>query len=382
MVWTSLALALLFAAMMPAERASAADVATRDGKLIVDGKPFFAFGFFANVGDPMRDLEAAGSSGFNIIQCNNKCDDAYYAKAAQLGIYVVHELAWPDPKSSVEFARAKPPLLAFYVADDMNITKSCASPRYTPTQVAERTAQIRKYGVTTPTTGALALSDECTVTPYADSVDILQGFNYPVDNWEPRSTWLERNAQTVKMLVDAGGGRKPVIADSQSFAWPGKRLPTPGESRNMNYAALALGVSGIMMYTLSEPDGFFLPHAGPDLWEELKTQAAEVRSMQDMLLEGTRMLLQAGPHVYAAAWTQGARTLVIVVNTDRSETRTVALSLPPDSNTSLRPAFPRYQSRLAVSEGTLSGPVGAEEVQVLKGSGPGDEGRPKKHAQQ
>jgi hypothetical protein len=365
-----LALAAFMLAMVPIEHAFAANVSARDGKLVVDGKPFFPFGFFANVGDPMRDLEAVGTNGFNAIHCNNKCDDAYYARAAQLGVYVIQEIWWPDPEASVQSSRNKSPVIAYYVADDMNYKGSCALPQYTPAQIGARSSLIRSYDVAAPaahpTTGALVLAPECTILEYADSVDILQGFSYPIENWDSPSTWLERNAQAIKMLVAAGGSHKPVIADSQSFGWPGKRVPTPSESRNMNYAALALGVSGIMMYTLSDPDGFYLPHDAPDLWQELKTQAMEAQRLFDILLNGARTPLQAGEHnIYASAWTQGARMLVIVVNTDRVNTRTVDLQLPAGSNTRLKPPFPRYRTRLVSSEGALSGHIQPEGVQVL-----------------
>jgi hypothetical protein len=349
----------------------AATVAIRsDGKLLVDGEPFFPFGFFANVGDPLRDLNAVASNGFNTIHCNNDCNDAYYARAAELGIKVIHEIWWKDPRLSVEDSRDKTPLIAYYVADDMNYDGACSARKYTPAQVAARSAQIKSYDLPAPawhpTTGALALDSKCEVAGYAPSVDILQGFNYPVDNWDHPDTWLERNVATLQMLVAAGSGQRAVIADTQSFAWPGKRLPTPAEVRNMNYGALVLGVSGIMMYTLSDPDGFYLPTASPELWDELKEQAREIRALSPLLLDGRWTPRVAGQdNVYAATWTKDARTLVIVVSTDRVDARRVRLPLPPGSKSDLRPAFARYPSGLAVEEGALSGRVEPGSVQVL-----------------
>lgn len=367
----AIAAATLAAVPFHAATAGTADVAIRsDGKLLVNGQPFFPFGFFANVGDPLRDLNAVAGNGFNTVHCNNDCNDSYYARAAELGVKVIHEIWWPDPRASVEHSRDKAPLIAYYVADDMNFDGACGAPKYTSAQVAARSAQIRSYDLPSParhpTTGALVLDSKCEVAGYASSVDILQGFNYPIDNWDHPDRWLERNITSVRMLIDAGGGRRAVIADTQTFAWPGKRLPTPAEVRNMNYGALVMGVSGVMMYTLSDPDGFYLPTASPPLWDELIEQAKEIQALSPLLLDGSWTPLDAGQdHVHAAAWTKNARTLVIVVSTDRHASRRLRLALPAGGSGDLRPAFARYPSSLAVKESTLSGCLEPDSVHVL-----------------
>lgn len=343
-----------------------------DGKILFDGSPFFPFGFFANVGDPRRDLDAVGLSGFNTVQCNNECNEAYYARAQELGVKVIQEIWWKDARSSVLGVRDQRPLLAWSVADDLNIRGNCATPRYTPAQVAARSKEIKLYDREPPfgrlTTGALVLSSECKVTPYAGAVDILQGFNYPVENWGNPGDWLERNVEAVRQLVEAGGGTRAVIIDNQTFAWPGKRLPTPAEIRNMNYASIVQGVSGILMYALSDANGYYLPKASPAMWEELKTEAREITALAPLLLEGHRTALASGQiHVHAASWTDGVRTLVIVVSTDRAVTRQVNLPLGDGSNRMgpLGPAFLAGPATIGVEDGALAGTIAPESVIVL-----------------
>jgi hypothetical protein len=245
-----------------ADAASAATVSVRhDGKLIVDGKPFLPFGFFANVGQPMRDLNAIGQNGFNTAYCNNDCNDAYYARAANLGVKVIHEIWWPGPRASVEETRNKFPVIAYYVADDVNISSNngCATLRYSPAQVRARSDQIRSYDLAPPrrhlTAAGIVLAPECRVGEFATSVNMLMGSNYPIGNWGPSTEWLQWNVNAAKQLVAAcSGGKCAPVMVNQTWHWPGSRMPTAGEVRNMNYASLIYGVAGIMMYTIADDD--------------------------------------------------------------------------------------------------------------------------------
>lgn len=348
--------------------AIAATSSVSGNKIIVNNIPFFPFGFFANVGDPMRDLQAIGSSGFNTTYCNNICNDAYYTLAQQLGTFVISDIWWPDPQSTVLSSRDKSALLGYYVADDINYNGSCQTPHYTPDELAARSALIKSYDLVPPhvTTGALVISPGagCIVAPYMGKVDFLQGFNYPIASWVPESAALEVNAQAMKSMVVAANGQWPVVAINQAFAWPDWRLPTPTEALNMTYSSLAVGVNGVMMYTVSDPNGYYLPDADPALWSEYVQESSEVRALAPVLLNGTRSVLTTQPNIYATLWTYGYRMnmLVIVVNTNRTSGQYVDLTLP--SRKEVHAQFARLPGTLTQNGRHLSGTVPPESVQV------------------
>lgn len=361
-----------------ANSASAATVSVRpDGKLIVDGKPFLPFGFFANVGEPMRDLNAVGQNGFNTAYCNNICDNAYYARAASLGVKVIHEIWWPGPKASVESVRNKSPLIAYYVADDVNISANdgCASLRYSPAQVLARSNQIRSYDLTPPlghfTAAGIVLAPECRVGEFARSASMLMGYNYPIGNWGPSTEWLQWNVDATKQLVSAcSGGKCSPVMVNQTWHWPWGRMPTAGEVRNMNYASLIYGAAGIIMYTISDDDSelkqdpwYYLPVDGPSVWAETKAQAKEIRRIAPMLLDGKRTVLSVG-RANLAVWTQGTKTLVIAANTDRTRSLRVDATLPAGATGGLRPAFTRLPATLTNSRNRLSGDLPRDAVQI------------------
>lgn len=340
-----------------------------DGKLVVDGQPFFPFGFFANVGTPLRDMDALGQNGFNTIVCNNNCNDTYYAQAQGLGVKVIQEVWWDDPRSSVAATRSKPALLAYYVADDINIgPNGCSTFHYSPTQVAARSSQIQSYDLPPParhlTTAGIVLAGGCRVTDFTASVNMLMGYNYPIDNWGSPNEWLEWNVDAAKQLTAAcAGGKCSPVMVNQTFAWPGGRLPTAAEIRNMNYAAIVYGVAGVVMYSIADSDGYYLPNDGSALWTETKREAAELRAIAPMLLDGQRTVLSNG-RLHLAVWTKGTKTLLIAANSDRTNSLPLQITLPAGAGGGLRLAFSRLPRSLVGSGRQISGSLARDAVTI------------------
>ena len=79
-------------------------------------------------------------------------------------------------------------------------------------------------------------------------------------------------------------GNKPVIFIPQSFAWPGKRYPTPDEVSAMPMVALVHSARGLLWYEFPTGKNSLLSDTHPELWKRLCDLVETLDSIQDTLV--------------------------------------------------------------------------------------------------
>ena len=304
----------------------------RSRGLIVDGKPFFPFGFYAHRAggpwyddpDPQLVLRLDGAFGFNLICVYHSFPPEYrrdkrqtisdfldYADAVGLGVhYDVRQIADLEPSTEVsgwlaeevEAHRDQPGLLTWYLSDE-----PCGR-GIPPDRYVVHNAQMKQLDPYHPT--AMVFCVPAKAHEYAEGMDILMVDPYPV----PRGP-LTRVAETVDLVVKATGGSVPVWCVPQAFGggewW--EREPTWQEERCMTYLAIAHGATGIQYFLRR------VPHSNPFVdatWAECRKLAREARELTPALLshEPRPAVSSPDPELHLAAWRYNGWAYVLTVN--------------------------------------------------------------------
>ncbi len=325
----------------------------RGNNTIVDGKPFFPIGFYANTSreqmrevrdspfntllmygtnrKPRREMEAIldemNSAGMKLIYCLNDVYPwaTYLKEAGWEGIRGNESIA----AAVVEAYRNHPALLAWYLNDEL--------PREKKAELTDYYRQVRLADPAHPTLITLCQNKDF---PYLwDTTDILSPDPYPIPR-EPitRVSDMMRKARAPTL------GSQPVWMVPQSFAWyqhsPGNsdraripraeelatgRAPTREEARCMTYLGLVHGAKGLIYWC------YYNMRVLPqylEMWAWMKSIAAEVKQLAPVLMS----LEESGPYPVPpedsgihALWKSRQRDCyLLAVNT---EARAVRLSL-------------------------------------------------------
>ena len=339
-----------------------------NGRIEVDGQPFFPFGFYhvTFYGDAARlmaDLRTIGDAGFNTLHAGylpTHNHGAVLDEAARLGVRVLSEFG-EDPANLAALInqyKDKPAVLGWSIADDVD------NGRHTPAQVRQLHVQAKAADPRHLTyisgyrpTG----SGYPNIGNFMDATDLAAIQTYPVDRAP-----VNLVSTAVRSAVAAGASQgRPVIANNQTFAWPGRRAPTPAEARNMTYQSLAAGAKGIIYYTFFD-GGIHLPTDEPALWAELRSLVPEVNRLAPALLNGVRSELVAdrGGDAYATAWSYEGRVYVVVANSSASGAKAFSLQLPAGTLGPAQPLFAGRPAGMTFAGGRLSGTVGPHDVHV------------------
>jgi hypothetical protein len=339
--------------------------ATCDGRIEVDGQPFFPFGFYhvSSYGSAVRlmtDLHMIGKAGFNTLHSTYLTTHNYGTvldEAARLGVRVLTEFREDFSRATViNQYRDKPAVLGWNIADDVD------NGRYSHAQVQQlhswaRAADPRHLtyvsGYRQTDLGYPNLGS------FMDVADVAAIQAYPVNRAPVKQVSI-----IVGNAVDAAAShRRPVIANNQTFAWPGERAPSPAEVRNMTYQSLAAGVKGIIYYTFFDGN-IHLPTDEPALWAELQSLVPEINRLAPVLLNGrpTRLVANSNADTYASYWTYQNRVYVVVINTSARRAKTFSLQLPVGTVGPARPLFAGRPMGLTFADGRLSGMVRPYDV--------------------
>jgi hypothetical protein len=197
---------------------------------------------------------------------------------------------------------------------------------------------------------------------------------YPVGNKTdfPAPELLEHSHQLFKARVKELEESKIVpIANLQSFSWTQDNplFPTPSESRNMFYGALAAGVKGVLYYTFydgqSMEGNVTLDLQAPELWEEIGRQAQEIGTLEPFLLHGTHQEIAShNKRIHISIWTKDKNRILLVFNTDRKTAHELHAEIPNSLDTQTKPVFANRPSGLELLNGVLRGTIEPEDVHV------------------
>ncbi|MEG4486048.1 hypothetical protein [Microcoleus sp. D2_18a_B4] len=338
-----------------------------NGITIVNGKPFFPFGFYhvswkskpEELIKHMRDIAAAGFNTIHASATEVNSYDRFLNEAERLGIYVVSEQGI-GLVNMVNSFKEKPAVLGWNIADDVDNGK------LVPQEVLKFHQQVK---LNDPNHITYISGYSNKIKEFASCADVIAMQSYPIGNGDDE---ISLTYDRVSLVRDAVAPyQKAVYANVQAFAWrrrkQGKlrplRIPTFDEVRNMTYQALLAGAKGIIYYTYHDT-GWHLP-SHPDLWAKMKTLVPEIKTIDSLLLEGKLKIIDVGiEKVIAGIWTYQNKALVIVVNRsyDRQE---VSLAIP-SKITQLKRMFENHPDNLALNGTRLSGFLKPLDVAVYQ----------------
>ena len=356
------------------------------GTLLRGGSEIFPFGIYhtswigERYGDERdQDMLAIHDNGLRILKTSldptsRQADFTLLDDAARRDIGVMAELYLPALGTLIDHMKNHPAIISWQIGDDFNVT---TSKNYCSPQVLKERHELAlahdPNHVTYASGGSAPVARYRSFKDYQGCVNLIGIQCYPVDNKPdfPDELMLERCFQLLKSRVSEieGSGIVP-IANLQSFSWTEKGVfPTPSESRNMLYGALAAGVKGVLYYTFY--DGTLinghvtLNQQAPALWDEIGRQSKEMNQLAPFLLKGTRRALPSNAeHVHVFIWENDTKNILVVFSTDRSTARDLHTAIPDSAGGTLSTLFADRPSGLELENGVLTGRIKPEEVHV------------------
>ncbi|HEX8549484.1 MAG TPA: T9SS type A sorting domain-containing protein [Cytophagaceae bacterium] len=359
-----------------------------DGTILVDGKTFFPFGAYnipyeASEADRIRALNDMIAAGFNIttvaddgrpgsreainnlLTIADKSNFKLLIAVTNGSVQDYPTIFWAPQKYALY-----PATLGYILTDDSD------NGTYSFDYLAKLHNGVKGYDnkhltfLTLTGWDASLRSDANSYTSIADASG-YQCYSmgaHRYSDWVASTALTQTYLRTLAYVQSAALANHPMILHLQTFSWEDRsnnpRYPTVSELRNMLYTGLAAGIKGVISYDFS----FDLKDNQPALWSEFKLLGKDVKSIQGMLLDGrlTRKST-SDAELVSSYWELGDTCLVVLANTTYSKSKTVNLTLPSKySKHKLTALSTRMASSLVYSNGTLSGSIKNQEVEVYK----------------
>jgi hypothetical protein len=338
-----------------------------DGTTMVDGKPFFPFGFYhvswvSTADDRIKHLREIAAGGFNTIHASFKRYENYdeyesfLNEAERLGMYVLTEFELTPtvyPINVVHKFQNKPAILGWSIADDVDSYKD----GFTPNHIADLHCKFKKADPDHIT--YISGSKDNRITKFINTAEAIGVQAYPVGENRPLN-WVKH---MISIVRNAAPPNRLIIGNVQAFRWDiqGARAPTFAEVRNMTYQALLAGAKGIIYYTYFDDSWRLWEH--PDLWNNLKNLVPELNGISPILLDGELREIEQGENVSAGIWVIKDQGLAAIVNTSYDKTAKVTIALPTGF-TKAQPMFSDRRNGMTVKDGKLSGSIKPLEVNI------------------
>jgi hypothetical protein len=354
------------------------------GTLLRGGAEIFPFGIYHTswIGDRYgdardQDLIAIHDNGLRILKTSldptsRQSDVTLLDDAARRDMGVMAELYLPALGTLIDHMKNHPAIISWQIGDDFNVT---TSKNYCSPELLKKRHQLAlahdPHHVTYASGGSALVARYQSFKDYQGCVNLIGIQCYPVGNKPdfPDELTLERCFQLLKsrVLEIEGSGIVP-IANLQSFSWTKKGIfPTPSESRNMLYGALAAGVKGVLYYTFYDGTDIkgqvTLNQQAPALWDEIGKQAKEINQLAPFLLKGTRRALPSNTeHVHILIWENETKKILVIFSTDRSNARDLHTAIPASAGRTIVSLFTNRPTGLELNGGILTGRIQPEEV--------------------
>ncbi len=352
--------------------------------LLVDGKPFFPFGFYTHSGrfydTPMADLlpETEAADKFNLIcvyhpgtaempelmplvhKFMDRCDAVGMKNHYDVCHYCDEE---PTPENEagleaeMKAVREAPSLLCWYLSDE-----PCGR-NLPPERFIKRYPKLKQWDPYHPTTMVFCVPEKADL--FVPALDIMMVDPYPIP-----SAPVTRVAETIDLVRRESFDEVPVWCVPQAFGggeWWG-REPTPEEERCMTYLSIVHGATGIQYFIRRPPGGN--PFV-PALWGEIRRMAQEIKELTPVLLSHdprpTVEVRVPGEEVHAAAWSYRGRAYVIAVNTVAQPTSvTLRCSVAPAAGEREARVLGQQRSVPVTADGSLRDMLDAFGVRIYE----------------
>lgn len=292
--------------------------ARSDGTTLVNGKPFFPFGFF-NISDAgrtfdqlMADVTMIGAAGFNIMHViiweglTLGQWQQLYSTAVTCGVAILGQISPTAPANFVATMKDHQANFGWYIWDDVQDSTDFAA-------LAKADYQTKQEDFQHVTNAACLMARLKTHGMQSVFCDTFGAESYPIGNNELIDSV---HGQVALAVAAAAKNQQSPYGYLQTFDWhlPGSRPPTAAEYRCMAYQAIIAGAKGIINYTWFDGQNYLPNYA--ELWAGVKAMPAEVLKYTDYFLNGVRSENQfstPSPAWYGT-WTNAGKTLVIAVN--------------------------------------------------------------------
>ena len=342
-------------------KSNAVQIDNRRRGLIVDGLPFFPFGFVCipdgrGQGDPSIPPDFA-EHGFNLYSPYSSGKGSaglehirtWMDKCAETGVKVLFDLrfdcfepfwksreaewtpeGWQALRTLVEGIRDHPALMAWYIADEPR-------DRHLET-LAEMRQFIKKLDPYHPT--CIVFQEEPALPKrreWRHVTDVTWTDCYPVSSFstdqKDNPYWIHApvehrrgvasiTAYWIGRLDEVLGHSSPLWYNPQFMGggchlWDSyRREPSAQEVRSMTYAGLVSGVTGIFNWPYTPR---FFP-TSPRLMDEAGKLSQEVMEMTPFLLseEPRRTAAASGADVLASAWQDRGMAMLMAVNVENA----------------------------------------------------------------
>ncbi|MDA0335454.1 MAG: hypothetical protein O2782_09840, partial [bacterium] len=246
-------------------KANAVQIDRLGGGLIVDGLPFFPFGFYCYSPVQPTLAEEEVVRGFNLMSPYQANDPAtimarrqYMDRAAELGVKVHYQLLqvaggggvslgvaqdtsavrrqdWL--RDEIEAVRDHPALLAWYISDEPTGHGA------TPEQLQTAADLVRELDPYHPVT--IVFVNPGAAARFAAAMDLAMTDPYPIPNGPPGNI-----AAAVRTVRDAVAPKIPLWLVPQAFGgnewW--RREPTATELRLMTWLGIVEGATGVQYF--------------------------------------------------------------------------------------------------------------------------------------
>ncbi len=338
-----------------------------NGITIVNGKPFFPFGFYhvswklkpEELIKDMRDIAAAGFNTIHASATEVNSYDRFLNEAAHLGLYVVSEEGI-GLVNMVNSFKEKPAVLGWNIADDVDNGK------LVPQEVLKFHQQVK---LNDPNHITYISGYSNKIKEFASCADVIAMQSYPIGNGNDE---ISLTYDRISLARDAvSPDKKAVYANVQAFAWQNTkkgeshpiRVPTFDEVRNMTYQALLAGAKGIIYYTYHDGD-WHLP-SYPALWAGMKTLVPEIKAISSLVLNGQLNKIDVGVEkVIAGMWRERNQSLIVIINRSY-EPRRVSIAIPGIFS-QIKPIFDNRPATLVLNANRLSGFLTPLDVEVYQ----------------
>jgi hypothetical protein len=312
----------------PRPRPSGPRAVVRDGRVLLDGKPFFPILQWLQCPSVMDKSVRLGITVFLSGDCSGS-KRAELAAASQRGVLSVLDAPPMVDGSS---------LIGWHFQDEPD------GHGIPPSTIAKEYAQVRGHGLAFLNLNLVPWRRQLPTQvykQYARSTDLVGAGIYPVTGW-CRPDWLPRVGETQRALIAIADGRPTyqwIEASATSLQYCAGRGVTPEELRAEVWDAIVNGAKGIGYFTHSWTPTYDQFRVSPDVQAEIKRTNREVGMYTSAIL-GTPVPLRIKRHggrIEAMARRAAGTLYLFAVNVGRTSAAadltldggTRKISLPP-----------------------------------------------------